>query len=135
MSYALSAVLQTAVYTKLQADVALAALVSDNIFDAPPVGTLPNLYVALGPETVRDASDGTCDGAWHEFTVAVVTNNAGFHSAKKAAAAVSDALHDADLTLSRGQLVGLWFHRAKAVRQSEDVRRVDLTFRARVEDN
>ena len=61
--------------------------------------------------------------------------NAGFLSAKEAAAAVSDALHDADLTLGRGRLVGLWFHKAKASLAGEGRRRIDLTFRARVEDN
>ncbi|MBU0642514.1 MAG: DUF3168 domain-containing protein, partial [Alphaproteobacteria bacterium] len=42
----------------------------------------------------------------------------------------------ADLTLSRGSLVGLYFVSAKARRvQDSDVRRIDLKFRARVEDN
>ena len=52
------------------------------------------------------------------------------------ATAISDVLVDADLTLSRGSLVGLYFVSAKARRvQDSDVRRIDLKFRARVEDN
>ncbi|MFZ7090421.1 DUF3168 domain-containing protein [Primorskyibacter sp. 2E233] len=135
MSYAVSGPLQAAVYAQLQADAALGALVGANIFDALPQGTLPPLYVALGPETVQDASDVSGVGARHDFTVSVITDVAGFQSAKDAAGAVSDALHGADLTLSRGRLVGLWFRKAKATREAAGLRRIDLTFRARVEDD
>lgn len=134
MSYALSAPLQVAVYTALQADPALEVLVGDAIYDALPSGTVPQLYVALGPEKVFDAGDRSGAGARHEFVVSVITSDMGFHAAKQAAGAVSDLLHEGDLTLSRGRLVGMWFHRAKAGRESRGARRIDLTFRARVED-
>lgn len=135
MSYAVSAALQAAVYARLQGDAALGALVGADIYDALPQGSLPALYVALGPETAKDASDTGGNGAWHRFLVSVVTSKAGFQTAKDAAAAISDALHGADLALGRGHLVGLWFERAKAGRESRGLRRIDLTFRARVEDN
>jgi hypothetical protein len=49
---------------------------------------------------------------------------------------VSDSLQSAPLSLSRGRVVGLWFLRAAARRADKGaLRRVDLTFRARVEDN
>ncbi len=135
MSYAVSASLQAAVYAALQADSALNALVGDDIFDALPLGALPAIYVSLGPETVREAADGDGGGAWHDFIVSVVTDNAGFQGAKDAAGAISDVLDGAALTLSRGRLVGLWFRKARADRRSGGARRIDLTFRARVEDN
>lgn len=135
MSYALSGPLQTAVFAALQSDDTLAALVGDNIFDALPNGKLPKTYVALGPETVTEAGDGSDDGAWHNFVVSVVTQTAGFLAAKQAAGAISDALHEADLMLGRGHLIGLWFRKAKATRETGGIRRIDLTFRARVEDN
>jgi len=136
MSYGVSASLQTAVYQALVGDATLAALVGSNIFDALPSGVLPPLYVALGPELVSDKSDQTGAGAMHQFTVSVVTDTAGFSTAKQAAGAVSDALVDADLTLNRGTLVALNFHRAKAVRiGAADERRIDLTFNARVQDD
>jgi hypothetical protein len=48
---------------------------------------------------------------------------------------VSDALIGADMTLERGRLTGLHFYRARARREGTgDVRRIDLTFRARVDD-
>ncbi|SDY08441.1 DUF3168 domain-containing protein [Citreimonas salinaria] len=133
MSYALAAPLQMAVYQRLASDDALNALVAGNIFDAMPQGTLPRLYVALGAETAKDASDASGAGAWHELVISVVTENEGFQTAKEAAAAISDALDRADLALTRGRLVGLWFRRATAARDS-GLRRIDLTFRARVED-
>lgn len=135
MSYGGAAALQTAVYQHLVADSALDALVSGAVYDAVPPGTLPDLYVAIGPEDARDMSDATGDGALHVFTISVIENGAGFARAKEAAAAVSDALVDATLTLSRGQLVFLRFDRARARRvQSGAERRIDLTFRARVDD-
>ncbi|CUH80187.1 DUF3168 domain-containing protein [Tropicibacter naphthalenivorans] len=134
MTYAVSAPLQAAVYQTLAADVALSVLVGTNIFDAPPAGPLPATYVSLGPETVTEAGDSTSNGAVHDFVVSVVTEVAGFQTAKEAAGAVSDALHGATLTLSRGCVAGLWFRKAKAARQNDGVRRIDLTFRASVED-
>lgn len=136
MTYALAKPLQTAIYQALTADRALTDLVGTAIYDAVPSGNLPPLYVTLGQETVRDRSDQTGAGAEHELTISVVTDSAGFASAKEAAAAISDRLVDADLPLSRGRLVGLTFLKAKAARTGTgDERRIDLTFKARVDDS
>ena len=135
MSYALAGPVQAAVLARVKANPTVAGLVGNAVFDAAPPGALPALYISLGPEVVRDRSDKSGAGAEHEFTVTVVSDAAGFASAKAVAGAVSDALVDADLVLSRGRLVGLWFLRAKAVRVgTAERRRIDLTFRARVED-
>lgn len=135
MSYGVGAALQAAVYQRLAGDGALDALVSGAIHDSIPPGTVTGTYVSLGPEDVRDASDQVGRGALHEFTVSVITDQAGFQQAKAVAAAVSDALTGANLPLSRGRLVGLWFLSARARRvEKADVRRIDLIFRARVED-
>lgn len=135
MSYGVAAALQAAVYAQLAGDVALGAIVGTDIFDALPSGALPSLYVALGPEVVKDQSDKTGGGALHELSVSVITDVAGFAQAKSAAAAVSDALVDADLTLTRGQLVSLNFYKATAARVGTgDTRQINLVFRARVAD-
>jgi len=135
MSYGVSAALQTAIYQALLGDGTLTGLVGTDIYDALPTGTVPSLYVALGPELVKDRSDKTGSGATHEFTVPVVTDSAGFTTAKQAAAAVSDVLVDANLTLTRGMLIALNFFRGKAVRVgTADERRIDLTFKAIVQD-
>jgi hypothetical protein len=135
MSYALAAALQAAVFARVSGDATVAGLVGDAVYDAAPPGVLPGLYVSLGPEAVRDRSDKSSAGAEHEFTVSVQSDAAGFAAAKAVAGAVSDALVDAQLVMARGRLVGLWFLRAKAARVgSGERRRIDLTFRARVED-
>ncbi|MCP3969412.1 MAG: DUF3168 domain-containing protein [Rhodobacteraceae bacterium] len=136
MSYAMASALQAAVFTHLDADTTLEILVGSAIFDVAPSGGLPGLYVMLGPETVRDRSDGTGAGAEHEFVISVVSDADGFHTAKTVAAAVSDALVDAHLSLTRGRLVGLNFRSAQAMRVAKGTQRqIDLRFRARVEDN
>lgn len=135
MSYGVTAALQEAVYQRLSGDAGVTALVG-GIYDAIPVGELPEIYLTLGPESARDRSDKTGGGAEHDFTVSVIGGASGFLAAKQAAAAVSDALIDADMALSRGRLVGLWFVKAVAKREtSGDGRRIDMRFRARVEDN
>lgn len=136
MSYALSAPLQAAVYQHLLADAGVAALVGADVYDAMPSGARPNTFVTLGPEEVRDASDKSGAGAVHRFTVTVISDTDGFARAKEIAGAVSDALLGADLSLSRGRLVGLWFEKARALRagKARDLRRINLQFRARVED-
>lgn len=135
MSYAMAAGLQAAVYQRLMQDAALTALVGGAIHDAVPPGRVPPLYVTLGPEDVRERGDGSAGGAWHRFTVTVVSESAGFQRAKAVAGAVSDALVGADLSLARGRLTGLTFLRARARRETGgQARRIDLTFQARVDD-
>ena len=136
MSYAMAEALQTAVYNCLISDQVVSGLVGHAIFDALPMGEAPKTYIALGPETARSQSDSSGQSAEHRFVVSVVTDDAGFGIAKRTAAAVEGALTDADLSLNRGRLVGLWFERAIARRAGKAgrARRIDLRFRARVED-
>ena len=134
MTYAAAAALQEAVFAHLAADPGVTALLGGAIHDALPAGPLPPLYLSLGPEVARDRSDATAQGAEHEITLSVVADAAGFHLAKTAAAAVCDALLDPDLVLARGRLVGMHFIRATAKRDSRGRRRIDLTFRARLDD-
>ena len=136
MSYANAFALQVAVYNALTNDAPLAGLVGSAIFDAFPAGPLPDLYVSLGPETVRDRSDNSGGGSLHRFDVSVVAGSGGFARAKDVAAAVSDVLL-APLSLAQGTLVYLNFERAVARRTGTAgaLRQIDLRFRARVEDN
>ena len=132
MSYGAAAALQAAIYTRLTQNPALAGVA---VMDAIPSGGGTGTFVLLGPEEVIDQSDKTGGGAEHRLTIAVISDAAGFLAAKDVAVAVSDALVDAPLALARGHLVGLRFLRAKAVRLDEGgTRRIDLSFRARVED-
>lgn len=136
MSYGVSAALQSAIYDFLQADTVVSSLLGGAVYDALPVGDLPATYLVLGAETALDRSDGSGTGAEHRLIISVVSQAAGFAEAKAVAAAVCDALQGADLTLSRGRLVFLNFQRAVAKRVgSDNQRRIDLRFHARVEDD
>ncbi|MBW4708536.1 DUF3168 domain-containing protein [Roseobacter sp. YSTF-M11] len=135
MSYAMSGALQAAIYDVLTTDLTLTGLIGGDIYDAVPTGTMPETYVSLGREQVKDASDQTGDGALHIIDISVITTQPGFAGAKDVAAAISDVLHDADLVLSRGRLVYLRFSRADARRIDKNAgREIRLRFRARVED-
>lgn len=135
MSYAMSGALQAAIYEALLDDSTLGGLIGRHVYDAVPTGNLPETYVSLGAEQVRDASDQTGDGALHTVEISIFTAQSGFAGAKAVAAAISDALHDADLTLSRGRLVFLKFQRAEARRIDANANRaIRMRFRARVDD-
>lgn len=135
MSYAVAAALQGAVFAQLQGDAALAALVGDAVYDAVPSGDKPATFVVLGQEEAKDVSDATGRGAVHRLKVSVHSTAAGFLAAKQVAAAVAAALTDAALVLSAGHLVGIAFVSARAKRtENGDARRIDLLFRARVEE-
>ncbi|GAA6207821.1 DUF3168 domain-containing protein [Cognatishimia sp. WU-CL00825] len=136
MSYGVSVALQSAIYQCLQSDAALNSLIGTAVFDEVPGGTIPSTYVTLGPEIALDRSDKTDAGALHRFTVSVVSDAPGFSNSKAVAVAVSDALHQTALGLSRGHLISLVFERAAASREeAANLRRIDLRFAARVEDN
>ncbi len=129
MSYGVASALQAAVFQRLSGVAGVA------VYDAVPPGGAVGTFVLIGPEDVRDASDKTAHGAEHRLVISVVTDEAGFQAAKAVAVAVSDALVDAEMVLTRGVLVSMAFLRAVARRVSNGAgRRIDLTFRARVED-
>jgi hypothetical protein len=132
MSYGVAAALQAAVYQRL---VGTAGMAGVALHDAVPAGGGTGTYVLIGPEDVVDQSDKTGGGAEHRFTVSVISDAEGFQAAKVLGGVISDALVDAALVLARGRLVGLRFVKAVAKRRDAGaVRRIDLTFRARVED-
>lgn len=135
MSYALAPVLQAALFAHLAADTELGAILGGALYDAIPPATPPATYALIGAEDVRDRSDKTARGAEHRLTISVVTNATGFLPAKQAAARIADLLDDPVLVLSRGRLVGLWFDSAQARKvEGGQIRRIDLRFRARVEE-
>lgn len=132
MSYAMAASLQAAVFQCLSG---LPELSGVPVLDAAPKGMGEGTFVLIGAEEARDRSDKSGAGAEHRFLVSIVSTAAGFQTAKTLAVAVSDGLIGAGLVLSRGRLVGLGFLRATARRLDEGrVRRIDMTFRARVEE-
>lgn len=131
MSYGAAAALQAAIYTRLSG---WSGLSGTSVVDELPSGSGNGTFVLLGPEIALDRGDASAAGAEHQLQISVISDAKGFLAAKTAAAAVSSALIDAPLTLSAGQLVGLQFLKAVAKRlETGDVRRIDLTFRARID--
>ena len=133
MSDLLSDVLQTAVYDRLSGDADLGAIVGVHVFDAMPAGPVPDLYVLIGEESVKDASDQSGAGAVHDLSISVMSTANSFLVLKQAAAAIWSALDSASLMPSRGRIVGLWFRASQAKRSSAGQRKIDLKFRARLE--
>ena len=131
MSYAAAAALQAAIYEQLTTWPALAGI---EVVDEQPSGGGTGTFLLLGPERVVDRGDDTGAGAEHRFEISVISDAKGFMAAKTAAAEVSNALVDATLTLGTGVLVGIRFVKAVAKRLDQgDARRIDMTFRARVD--
>jgi hypothetical protein len=131
MSYQAAAALQAAVFGALGGAPGLAGV---SILDAVPPGTAPGTFVLIGPEVAVDQSDGTGAGAEHRFSVSVISDASGFLAAKTVAAAVSEALLGGAMVLATGHLVSVNFQRAVARRLDQGTaRRIDMTFRARVE--
>lgn len=132
MTYALAAPLQTAVYDRLTGDPALAGV---PVFDAAPDGAIGAVHVVLGAEDVRDRSDKTGRAAQHRFVLTVAGDGGGFHALKETAAAVEAALGE-ELVLGRGRVALMRFERAVARRDRDGTRRrVEMTFRALLDDN
>ena len=136
MSYVLAPALQAAIFAHLSADAPLQALLGEALYDAIPPATPPATYVLIGPEEAFDRSDKTGHGAEHRLVISVVSNASGFLAAKEIAARICEVLDAPALTLSRGRLVAMWFDRAEARKiEGDQTRRIDLRFRARVEDS
>lgn len=136
MSYGTAGALQAAVYQLLAADAGVTALVGTAIHDEMPPGPVSGTYISLGEAETRDMSDKTGGIAEHRLGISVISDAEGFAEAQAAAAAVTDALVDAAPTLARGRIVSLGFLKARARRvRASQLRRIDLTFRAIVEDD
>lgn len=129
----LSDVLQTSIYTRLAAAPDLGAVIGSHLYDAVPAGPVPDLYVLIGEEAVRDASDQGAHGAVHDVSIAAISTADSFLKLKQAAAAIISALEAPELALSRGRVVGIWFKTSVAKRNASGQRRIELKFRVRVE--
>lgn len=135
MTYALSEGLQVAFFDVLSSTAAISGQIGNAIYDEVPDGQLPETYITLGVETVRDRSGSKATVAVHDLVVSVLSSVSGFREAKAVAGAISDSLTGARPVLARGRVVETWFVRARARRvQQQDKRRIDLTFRVLVQD-
>ena len=95
------------------------------VFDAPPDGTEPDLWVHLGEGQVDDAPDSGGSVSTHKVLVTVGARPGGFAAAKGVAATVAQALGGVGLA----GLVSLRAERMRT-RVVRGGRRVVLTVRA-----
>lgn len=99
--------LQKAIFTALNADAALTALLGGaRIYDTVPRGAAYP-YVTFGQISSRDWSTGTDEGEEHAIVLHVWSETAGHRQTHRINAAVQVALHDAQLTLSSHRLVNI----------------------------
>ncbi|MBM2576814.1 DUF3168 domain-containing protein [Jannaschia sp. Os4] len=135
MSYAMAGGLQAGLFDLLTTDVGMQGLVGGAVFDAVPKPA-PDLFVALGPEIAEGRSDASGAGAVHEVALSVVTTRAGYADAKAVAARISEVIEGGGMTLPRGRVAAARFVKARArVDEGEGVRRIDMRFRLRVQDD
>lgn len=131
MTYLAAAGLQTALYSCLTG---LAELEGIPVLDALPQN-VPDTYVLIGAEEVRDASDSSGPGGIHQVVISIISAAAGFLQGKEIAGAICRQVPEARLDLSQGaSVVSVAFSRAEARRIAAGrIRRIDLTFRIRVQ--
>ena len=123
--------LQRAIYARLSADAALAALTGANaVTDRRPAAPGAPLVVLAGIDST-DHSTATEPGEEHVVSLDIWTDAAGHRQAQAIAAAVRTALHDAALALSGHRLV-LLFHRDTRISRDGASRfhRAQMRFRA-----
>ncbi|MEM9059816.1 MAG: DUF3168 domain-containing protein [Pseudomonadota bacterium] len=139
MTYALAWPLQEALFRLICESPACTDHFKGQIFDAPlpfsgeaaPEG----LYLILGDDEAQDWSSGTDNGATHVVRLNIHAPRRGFAEAKRAAAALSDAVLSGGLSLSRGRVVNVRFVDARTFRaESDALRRIELRFRFTLED-
>ena len=137
MSYGLSAALQRLFFAALTDDVQ--GSLGVQVFDLPPSGVVPEVYVLLGPENVRDVSDVSARRTLHRCIVSVICAEAGFSEAKEIAAEVVRRVEGANRELHEegtalGRVTDLRFESASARRADKGgTRRIDLKILARLE--
>ncbi|MGR3542437.1 MAG: tail completion protein gp17 [Hasllibacter sp.] len=126
MSYAGSADLQAAVWA------ALDGALDVPVHDVPPPGPLPELWVGVGAEEGRDASDATGPICDHRLRIEVRGGAAGFAALKAVAAQAEAALSGPPPALAAGRIVWLRFARARTV-QGASGRALRMDWDVRVE--
>lgn len=133
MSTQFSGPVQVAVFDRLASDPAVLAIVGSHVYDAVPAGALPNIYVLIGEEVVKDHSDSSGLAAHHDIAISVISSVESFLMMKDAAAAITTALQAAPLSLSEGSVSAFWTRGVASRRDAAGQRKIDLKFRLRVE--
>jgi hypothetical protein len=97
--------LQKAIYSALNGDAALSALVT-GVYDDVPEGTAYP-YVVLGEDTGINFGSKTLDGLEYTLTIHAWSQYRGRKEVKEIMEAIYDALHDASLSVTDATLVNI----------------------------
>ena len=126
--------LQEALYSRLNGDGALGALIT-GVYDAVPDDTtLP--IVVIGPTTTSDDGSKTLDGRDYIFNVDVWSDYRGMKETKNIAARVYALLHEFDLSVSGANLIDLRCEFSSEVLENDGVTRHGvMRFRAFITDS
>ena len=97
----------TAIYSALDGNAALTALIGEHrVFDTPKAGLAPP-YVVIGDETANDFGSSAGDAQEHTITVHTWSEKPSTLQCKQIMSAIRVALHTVALSLSGGSLVNL----------------------------
>lgn len=135
MKHALA--LQTAMFTHLRADAALAAaLGGPRIYDAPPhaqSGEGPPPFITIGDESITAWDTKTEDGTAHDLTFTIWSALRGFSQVKAIQSALADALETVP-SLPDARIADLRFVSSETSRERRSrLRRADCVYRVLVE--
>lgn len=135
MSYKFQDSLQSQIYTTLINDSEILATTNGAIFDAAPSdGDLPEVYIRIGNEYVRDRSSATHQQTEIQFEISVFSKNQGFIKAKILSSQISALMKLDNLHLEHGHLVGVWFQNAQTYRlEKGNLRQIKLWFKAYID--
>ncbi len=134
MSTLASFELQLAIVAQLKQDSALlSSLGGDHVYDAVPArAAYP--YIAYGPVSLRDWSNGSNAGQEHTISLACYSREPGFREAYGLSDAIIDSLENAALDLDDHKLVLLRFDTAEFRREPDPATtRALINFRALTE--
>ncbi len=99
------------------------------VWDAPPAGARPEMWVHVGEEEVRASDDASASGAEHMIKLWIESVPGSYAAAKGVARAILVAL---EAPLGVPGLVSVEFRRSRA-RQVGGRRRIEMIFRARMD--
>lgn len=97
--------LQKTIYTALNSDATLSAMITGVYDDVPEGSTYP--YVVIGEQTAVNFGSKTLDGLEHTLTVHVWSQYRGRKEAKEIMERIYNILHESNLSVTGANLVNL----------------------------
>ena len=137
MKYEYSNDLQKAVFTAIHENIEIVEVTEGAIFDhVPSTQILPEIYVRIGDEQLRNRSTKTNSITESIFEVSVFSQKQGFLAAKKLSSKLAEQITNTHMGIESGKLVGIWFIKSQTYRlEKGNLRQIKLWFKAIIEEN